>query len=90
MWQWLSGLFAPRAEEPARYQPPASTANPNKATDRLALLLQRHRIELHQIHREPLLKHIREGRKIEAIKLLRTKGKPGLGLKEAKDFVDAF
>ncbi len=57
---------------------------------RLRRILQRHRLELHPVHMEPLLKDLKEGRKIEAIKRIRTKGKPGLGLKEAKDLVDSF
>ncbi len=95
MWKWLTELFGSKAQDPAAdflssARTPQAPANRGGDADRLRMLLARHYVKLHQVHFEPLLGHLREGRKIEAIKLIRTKGKPGLGLKEAKDLVDAF
>lgn len=98
MLTWLSRLLGSAPEEPAAavsssqsLSGASSIASPDPtALARLQRILDQSGVQLERKSLELLLVELQRDRKIEAIKRIRTEGRPRLGLKEAKDIVDSF
>lgn len=105
MWKWLTGLFGSQAVDPAagiaqaqhKGKPQAQRAGSRQtdwASSQPDLAALRKILDIFQVKLPPaelpfLLAELKRGQKIDAIKRIRTEGSPRLGLKEAKDIVDA-
>lgn len=96
MWNWLSSLLGSKAQEPAAEFNRSAGAGTGRAPQdpeslaRLQRIIHDAGLQMDRHCMEELLEELRGNRKIEAIKRIRTEGKPRLGLKEAKEIVDAF